>query len=93
MTETQKLLAAYGTDGSEDAFRDLVERYLDLVYSTAFRLVERDAHLAEDVTQMVFLNLARKARTLQPDTALGGWLHCDACFTASKLMRYCLFNL
>jgi len=38
MTDTQTLLADYVTNGSEPAFRELVTRYLDLVYSTAARL-------------------------------------------------------
>lgn len=87
MTETGKLLAVYVADGSEDAFRELVRRYVDLVHSTAVRLVEGDTHLAADVTQLVFLNLARKAADLPGDIKLGGWLHRDTCFTASKMLR------
>lgn len=74
-------------NGSEAAFRELVVRYVDLVYSTAIRLVGGDQHLSEDVTQTVFVDLARKARTLPRDVALGGWLHRDTCFVASKTMR------
>lgn len=59
MTDTQQLLADYGKTGSEAAFRELVSRYVDLVYSAAVRLVEGDTHLAEDVTQTVFADLAR----------------------------------
>jgi RNA polymerase sigma factor (sigma-70 family) len=87
MTDTQRLLADYVTTGSEPAFRELVTRYLNLVYSTAVRLVDGDAHRAEDVAQTVFIDLARKARTLPPDVMLGGWLHRDTCFVASKTMR------
>ena len=54
MTETQRLLLDYAREGSERAFRELVERYLNLVYSTALRLVEGDAHRAQDITQMTF---------------------------------------
>jgi DNA-directed RNA polymerase specialized sigma24 family protein len=53
----------------------LVERYINLVCSTALRLVGGDAHLADDVTQTVFINLARKGRTLSNEVMLGGWLH------------------
>ena len=87
MTDSGKLLADYATNGSEHAFRELVAAYVDLVYSTAIRLVGGDAHLAEDVAQMVFTDLARKARTLPGDVMLGGWLHRDTCFVAGKLMR------
>ena len=87
MTDSQQLLADYVKNGSDDAFRELVTRYLALVYSTAIRLVGGDTHLAEDVAQTVFVDLARKARTLPADVMLGGWLHRDTCFVASKTMR------
>ena len=87
MDESQQLLADYVKDGSESAFRGLVARYINSVYSTAFRLVNGDAQMAEDVTQTVFADLARKARTLAPEVMLGGWLHRDACFVAGKTMR------
>jgi hypothetical protein len=47
MTESQTLLAEYVRTGSETAFRELVARYVELVYSTALRLVEGDTHRAE----------------------------------------------
>ena len=87
MTDSRQLLADYARNGSEEAFRELVTRYLSLVYSTAIRLVGGDAHLAEDVAQTVFVDLARKARTLPGDVMLGGWLHRNTCFVAAKTMR------
>jgi RNA polymerase sigma factor (sigma-70 family) len=87
MTDNQQLLADYVRNGSQEAFRELVTRYLGLVYSTAVRLVDGDSHLAEDVAQTVFVDLARKARTLPSGVMLGGWLHRDTCFVASKTMR------
>lgn len=87
MTDTQQLLADYGKTGSEAAFRELVSRYVDLVYSAAVRLVEGDTHLAEDVTQTVFADLARLGRTLPREVMLGGWLHRHTCFVAGKTMR------
>ncbi len=87
MTDSQRLLADYVTNGSEQAFRELVTRYLDLVYSTAVRLVSGDAHRAKDVAQTVFVDLARKAPGLSHDVMLGGWLHRHTCFVASKIMR------
>ena len=87
MTDSQSLLAEYARNGSDAAFRELVTRYVDLVYSTALRLVEGDTHRAEDVAQSVFVALARKARTLPEDVSLGGWLHRDTCFMAATLMR------
>jgi len=87
MTDNQNLLAEYVQTGSDATFRELVACYVDLVYSTALRLVGGDTHRAEDVAQTVFINLARVARTLPKDVKLGGWLHRDTCFTASTLMR------
>ena len=87
MTDSRQLLADYARNGSEEAFRELVTRYLSLVYSTAIRLVGGDAHLAEDIAQTVFVDLARKARALPGDVMLGGWLHRATCFVAAKVMR------
>jgi RNA polymerase sigma factor (sigma-70 family) len=87
MTESQELLADYAENGSESAFRDLVARYVDLVHSAALRLVGGDREIAEDVTQVVFLQLARNADKLARDSFLGGWLHRNTCFEASKTMR------
>src|SRR6266446_1682617 len=87
MTDSQRLLADYVTNRSDQAFRELVTRYLDLVYSTAVRLVSGDIHRAQDVAQTVFVDLARKAPALPRDVMLGGWLHRHTCFVASKIMR------
>src|SRR5580765_581825 len=87
MTDCRQLLANYTENGSETAFRELVGRYIDLVYSTARRLLNGDAHLAEDVTQTVFADLARKAPTLSKDILLGGWLHRHTCYMAANVLR------
>jgi RNA polymerase sigma factor (sigma-70 family) len=87
MPDSQELLREYVKEGSESAFRELVSRYVDLVYSAAVRLMDGDTHLAQDVTQIVFVDLARMARTLSPDVMLGGWLHRHTCFVASKTLR------
>jgi len=87
MTDPQRLLAHYAVSGSEEAFRELVGRYLDLVYSTAVQLVDGDTHCAEDVAQTVFADLARLARKLPAGVMLGGWLHRRTCHVAANLMR------
>ena len=87
MMDSQTLLSLYARTRSESAFRELVSRYIDLVYSTAFRLVGGDAHSAQDVAQTVFVALADKAGTLPNDVMLGGWLHQHTRFVAAKLMR------
>jgi RNA polymerase sigma factor (sigma-70 family) len=87
MTDSRTLVAEYAANGSEPAFRELVTRYVDLVYSAAIRLVGEDRHLAEDVAQTVFADLARLARNLPKEVLLGGWLHRHTCFVAATLLR------
>ena len=86
MTDAKQLLAEYVESGSESAFRELVTRYTDLVYSVALRFVN-DRQLAEDIAQSVFIDLARTAQKLSPEIMLGGWLHRHTCFMASKAIR------
>jgi RNA polymerase sigma factor (sigma-70 family) len=87
MKDSQTLLEEYTRTGSDSAFRELVARYLGLVYSTALRLVDGDAHLAEDVAQTVFMDLAQKAGGLSSRVMLGGWLHQRTYNVAAPMMR------
>ena len=82
----QDLLREYTADGSEAAFSEVVRRYTDLVYSVAIRLVG-NPHLAEDVSQKVFLALAQNARQLAKRAVLSGWLHCTAHHLSANAVR------
>src|SRR5580698_7679171 len=73
MDDDMVLVREYATRSSEPAFATLVERHVGLVHSAALRQV-RDPHLAGEITQTVFLILARKAGSLSPKTILPGWL-------------------
>jgi RNA polymerase sigma factor (sigma-70 family) len=84
-TDSQ-LLCAYAEHRSEAAFAELVRRHVDLVYSAALRMV-CDSHLAEDVTQGVFVALARQAAQLGNRPVLSGWLHRTAQNIASQTVR------
>src|SRR5258708_28492728 len=85
-TDTE-LLRRHADEKSEPAFGELVRRHVNLVYSVALRQCGGDAHLAEDVAQRVFTDLARKARQLSGHTVLGGWLYRSAQFAARDVVR------
>src|SRR6266496_1139385 len=87
MDDEAQLLRRYAEDGSESAFSEIVSRHIDLVYSAALRQVAGDTHLAQDVTQMVFADLARKARSLPQRTMLTGWLYQATRYAAAKVVR------
>ena len=81
-----QLLREYAERRAEPAYGELVRRHVDLVYSAARRMV-RDEHLAEDVTQAVFLALARNAGQLWDHPVLSGWLHQTARNLAANVVR------
>jgi RNA polymerase sigma factor (sigma-70 family) len=87
MLNDRQLLDRYAADGSESAFGELVARYVNLVYSAAVRRANGDAHLAQDVAQLVFTDLARKAPSLPKDIVLAGWLHRATRYAAAQLLR------
>ena len=87
MTPDSELIDRYVRTRSEDAFAELVQRHVNLVYSAALRQVNGDAYLAQDVAQTVFTDLARKASSLSRRATLTGWLYTSAHYAAAKIVR------
>ncbi len=81
-----ELLQAWANRRDEAAFAELVRRHLDLVRASARRQVGASP-LAEDVTQAVFLVLARKAGSLGDKVVLSGWLFRTTRFVAARALR------
>jgi outer membrane lipoprotein-sorting protein len=81
-----ELLAQYAGTESEVAFATLVARYVNLVHSAALRFTG-NGHYAQEITQAVFVILARKAGSLRRGTVLSGWLYQAARLTAANFMK------
>ena len=84
--DDMRLLREYASGHSEEAFSALVSRYINLVYSAALRSVN-NPHQVEEITQAVFVLLARKAGALRRETVLSGWLYQTARLTAANFLR------
>jgi RNA polymerase sigma factor (sigma-70 family) len=87
MNTDSELLRRYVEERSEPAFTEVVQRHVGLVYSVALRRVGGDAHLAEDVAQKVFCDLARKASALTGRPTLAGWLYASAHLASAAMVR------
>ena len=84
--DDHQLLAQFARENSEAAFATLVERHVGLVYSIALRSAS-NAHAAEEITQAVFIILARKADGLSLKIILSGWLYQTTRLTAANFLR------
>lgn len=82
-----QLIRSYSEDGAEEAFQQLVYRHIGLVYGVALRCLNGDCGLAEDACQIVFNSLAHKAKSLDPNTSMTGWLYRHAFYTATRMAR------
>ena len=86
MSDDMTLVREFAANQSEPAFAALVERHIALVHSAARRQVG-DAHLAEEITQAVFIILARKAASLGTKTILSAWLYRTTRYAAADALR------
>jgi RNA polymerase sigma factor (sigma-70 family) len=84
--DDHELLAEFARNESEAAFAALIARYVNLVYSAALRFTGNPHH-AEEITQAVFIVLARKAGSLRRGTVLSGWLYQTARLTAANFVK------
>jgi uncharacterized protein (TIGR03435 family) len=84
--DDMRLVREYASRQSESAFAALVSRHTNLVYSAALRQT-RDPQLAEEVTQVVFIILARKAAALGAKTILTGWLYRTAGYVSGSALK------
>ncbi len=82
----EALLAEFRRNRSDEAFAALVRRHVDFVYATALRQVG-DRGLAEEVTQNVFVALARKVASLGGHKTVAGWLYQAALNEARRCVR------
>src|SRR5512133_1658317 len=87
MSEDLELLRCYAAEQSEAAFAEFTRRHVDLVYSTALRLVQGDVASAQDVTQQVFTEVARQAVRLARHPAPVGWLYTTTRHLALRVNR------
>jgi RNA polymerase sigma factor (sigma-70 family) len=87
MTDDAELLRRYARERTETAFTELVQRHAGLVYSAALRQVGGNSALAQEVSQSVFTDLARKAASLCSRPVLASWLYTSTRFAALKALR------
>jgi RNA polymerase sigma factor (sigma-70 family) len=81
-----QLLARYTRQHAEDVFAEIVRRHVDLVFTAALRQV-RSPQLAEEVAQLVFIDLAKQSNRLAPETILTAWLYQVTRRTAIDVVR------
>jgi uncharacterized protein (TIGR03435 family) len=81
-----ELLRHYVAQRSDQPFEEIVSRHVNLVYSAALRQV-RNPHIAEEITQAVFIILAKKAHTIRQGSLLVGWLLKTTRFAAGIELR------
>jgi RNA polymerase sigma factor (sigma-70 family) len=81
-----ELVREFADRDSQPAFAELVQRHVNLVYSVALRYAGNSAD-AQDITQAVFIILAKKAASLRHRKTLTGWLYETTRFMGVRLLR------
>lgn len=87
MPDDAELLYRYVTNRDQRAFAEIVRRHIDGVFSAALRRVGGDVQFAEDVTQQVFVALARKAAAVSRHPFLGAWLYTTTRHESANVVR------
>ena len=87
MANDNELLRDYARSASEAAFAELVHRHVNMVYSSALRELNGDADQAQELAQLVFVELSRKAASLVCHPALAGWLYTSVRWMAANIRR------
>lgn len=85
--KAQSWLNEYAQNGNHAAFESLVQRYLNFVYGLALRRLNMDSGMASDVTQKVFIDVAKSAASLKTHPCFAGWLHRHTLYLAAKVER------
>ncbi|HUZ06259.1 MAG TPA: sigma-70 family RNA polymerase sigma factor, partial [Candidatus Paceibacterota bacterium] len=85
-TDDSALLRQFAENDSDEAFGTLVTQHINLIYSVALRHVGNQ-HDAEEISQAVFIILAKKAAQLRHDKALSSWLFQATRLTANNFIR------
>ncbi|MBD2721716.1 RNA polymerase sigma factor [Hymenobacter armeniacus] len=84
--EAEAALVLQLQQGSETAFRTLVERYQDRIYRTVLALL-RSPEEAEDVAQEVFVEVYQTVARFRGEASLSTWLYRLATSRALKSLR------
>lgn len=82
----RELIQRYVTAGDQAAFVELVQRFGPMVLGVARRLLH-DRDDAEDAMQLAFVELGRRAGTIENPDHVGSWLHTVTVHIAYRLRR------
>ncbi|MBN1879537.1 sigma-70 family RNA polymerase sigma factor [bacterium] len=72
--------------GSDEAFSELMDQYMNQVYGIALRIV-RNPSVAEEITQDVFLSVFRQIKKFRGDSAFSTWLYRITVNSALRTVR------